>query len=221
MALQGLLHGLVGDAALLDAVESVDAEGELEVGVASDVVSADPFNEDEHELVAPMDDPFGDVVEAEPAEVMPPPLFAETGTEPAAFEATDPSALDGMDEPAEVDVLFHIAQLEERTLANIPVVPLVDAGRPDVGVSPPVADVMVRGVADSVRQLTEARISLTVPVGDRPEGVYELPAEVDHPRWLTVLGVVPREFRVIVGNPPLGEPARRDSLAVAPEGDDG
>jgi len=97
-------------------------------------------------------------------------------------------------------VSLRVAQLEDRTLANIPVIPLVDAGQPDVGISPPLADVMVRGVADSVRALTRSRFSITVPVGDLAEGVYFLPGQVDYPAWLTLIGLDPPEFQVIVGN---------------------
>jgi YbbR domain-containing protein len=107
---------------------------------------------------------------------------------------------------SEVEVAIALAPLVERTLANVPVVPLVDAGQPDVSVSPPVADVMVRGVADSVRALTAVRISVTLAVGDRGEGVYLLPGAVEHPPWLTLLGVSPPRFRAIVGDPPLTAP---------------
>jgi YbbR domain-containing protein len=103
----------------------------------------------------------------------------------------------------EVGAVIQVARMEERTLANVPVVPLVDAGRPAVGVSPPVADVMVRGVADSISRLTSDRLLVTVPVGDLPEGVYSMRGQVDYPAWMTLIGIVPREFQVIVGNPPL------------------
>ena len=94
-----------------------------------------------------------------------------------------------------------VAPLEDRTLANIPVIPLVDVGRPPVGVSPPVVDVMVRGVADSVRALTAHRFLVTVPVGDLDEGIYELKGQVDKPDWLEVVGLDPPSFQVIVGSP--------------------
>jgi len=105
-------------------------------------------------------------------------------------------------ERSEVSASFRVAPLEERTLANIPVIPLVDAGRPEVGVSPPVVDVMVRGVADSVQALDRKRFLVTVPVGDLPEGVYVLSGQVEYPPWLTLIGLTPAEFQVIVGNPP-------------------
>jgi hypothetical protein len=115
--------------------------------------------------------------------------------------------------PAQVRVRYLAAPLVDRTLANVPVVPLVDAGRPDVGVSPPVADVMVRGIADSVGTLTEGRLSVTVAVGQLPEGMYLLPGQVDCPPWLTLLGLAPAEFRVIVGDPPTLVPSEPDSAA--------
>lgn len=113
--------------------------------------------------------------------------------------------------PAQVQLRTAVAPLQERTLANVPVIPLVDAGQPDVGVSPPVADVLVRGVADSVQALTEARLIVTVAVGDLPEGQYILPGQVDCPPWLTLLGLVPAEFRVIVGDPPLPRSPRGET----------
>lgn len=103
----------------------------------------------------------------------------------------------------EVEVGFLVGQLEDRTLANIPVIPLVDAGRPDVGISPPVADVMVRGVADSVRALTRDRIAVVVPVDNLAEGVFVLAGQVVHPDWLTLIRLEPGQFQVIVGNPPI------------------
>ncbi|MFN2371566.1 MAG: YbbR-like domain-containing protein [Candidatus Krumholzibacteriia bacterium] len=120
--------------------------------------------------------------------------------------------------PAQVQAHAALAPLEERTLANVPVVPLVDAGQPDVGVSPPVADILVRGVADSVRALTEASLTVTVAVGDLPEGQYLLPGQVDCPPWLTLLRLVPAEFRVIVGDPPLGRTPRGGASGRAPGG---
>ena len=101
-----------------------------------------------------------------------------------------------------VQAAFLVGQLEDRTLANIPVIPLVDAGRPDVGISPPVADVMVRGIADSIRTLTKDRISVVVPVDNLSEGIFVLPGQVVHPDWVTLIRLDPPQFQVIVGNPP-------------------
>lgn len=104
-----------------------------------------------------------------------------------------------------VEVHFPVAALEDRTLANIPVVALVDAGTPDVAISPPVVDVMVRGVADSIQALTESRFMVTVPVGSRKEGIYVLAGQVDPPSWLTIIGLDPPLLQVIVGNPVLSD----------------
>jgi len=104
-------------------------------------------------------------------------------------------------EHPEVHVSLKVAPLEERTLANIPVIPLVDAGQPEVGVSPPVVDVMVRGVADSIRTLDRSRFLVTVPVGGLGEGIYTLAGQVEFPPWLTLIGLDPAEFQVIVGSP--------------------
>jgi YbbR domain-containing protein len=109
---------------------------------------------------------------------------------------------------------FRVARLEERTLANIPVIALVDAGQPEVGISPPVVDVMVRGVADSVRALQGDRIMVTVPVGHLGQGVHMVAGQADIPPWLTLIGLDPTEFQVVVGHL---EPIKADSLRQAAE----
>ncbi len=118
----------------------------------------------------------------------------------------------------EVQVAFLVGKLEDRTLANIPVIGLVDAGRPDVGISPPVADVMVRGIADSVRALTEDRISVIVSVDNLDEGIFELEGEVLLPDWIRWYRLDPPQFQVIVGNPPI---LRDNPRTVTDEEDQG
>lgn len=115
-------------------------------------------------------------------------------------------------ERSEVSASFKVASIEDRTLANIPVIPLVDSGQVEVGVSPPVVDVMVRGVADSVQALDRSRFLVTLSVGSLPEGIYNLPGEVEYPSWLTLIGLDPPEFQVIVGNPT--PEVQADSTAV-------
>ncbi len=78
-----------------------------------------------------------------------------------------------------VDV--RVAQIEGRTLANIPVVPLIDADQAEVAFSPPVAEVMVRGPADSVRALVPARISVTIPLSGLAEGIHHMPRQLESP----------------------------------------
>ncbi len=114
----------------------------------------------------------------------------------------------------DVYVGFRVARIEERTLANIPVIPLVDAGQPEVGVSPPVVDVMVRGVADSVRALKGARIMVTVPVGHLVRGVHMVAGQVSAPPWIDVIGLDPATFQVVVGDL---DPFEADSLRNAAE----
>lgn len=107
-------------------------------------------------------------------------------------------------EPAQdkVGINFRVGKLATRTMANIPVIGLVDAGRPEVGISPPVADVVIKGFADSLKVLTEDRISVIVTVGNRTEGIYFLEGEVVHLDWPTSIELIPAQFQVIVGNPP-------------------
>jgi YbbR domain-containing protein len=126
-------------------------------------------------------------------------------------------------ERSEVSASFKMAAIQDRTLANIKVIPLVDQGQLEVGVSPPVVDVMVRGVADSVRALDRSRILVTVPVGSLAEGVHVLSGQVEYPPWLTLIGLKPSEFQVIVGNPPsMPDTSSADpGLGPEPAPDDG
>jgi YbbR domain-containing protein len=101
----------------------------------------------------------------------------------------------------EVQVAFRVGRLERRVLANIPVVALVDAGRPEVGVSPPVADVTVEGFADSLRILTRDRISVVVSADTLDVGLHRRKGQVVAPDWVTFSEMNPSEFQVIVGNP--------------------
>ena len=101
----------------------------------------------------------------------------------------------------QVSLDCQVAKITDRTLANISVIPLVDSGMPQVGVSPPLVDVMVRGVADSVAALSANRLLVTVSVGTREEGIYQLPGQIDSPDWLEIIGLDPPEFQVIVGRP--------------------
>jgi len=100
---------------------------------------------------------------------------------------------------AEVAVTVNVAELEERVLANVPVIPLVDADQADVAVSPPVCDLMVRGPADSVRALTAADLTVTIPLSGLGEGMHEVRGEVSHPAWVTQVAVEPEVFLVIIG----------------------
>lgn len=103
----------------------------------------------------------------------------------------------------EVQASFQVGKLETRTLANIPVIGLVDAGRPEVGISPPVADVMLEGYSGWIRGLTEDEVSVVVKTGNLDEGIYLLEGEVVRPDWVTSVSLSPRQFQVIVGSPPL------------------
>jgi len=101
----------------------------------------------------------------------------------------------------EVTVNYGVGILAERTLADVPVVVLKRVGEAEVGVSPARTDVMVRGVADSLRVLDRARLRVTVQASGLTPGVHLLPAQVEAPDWVTVIGLDPEQFQVIVGAP--------------------
>lgn len=105
-------------------------------------------------------------------------------------------------EISEIRIAILLGRLETRILANIPVVPLVDAGRPDVGISPPVADVTVEGLADSILVLTRDRISVVVSTDTLDVGIHHRSGQVVCPDWVVFSRSDPPAFQVIVGNPP-------------------
>lgn len=100
---------------------------------------------------------------------------------------------------AEVTVDYGVGQLAERTLADIPIEVVAQPPGLEVGVSPARADVMVRGVADSLRVLQRSRLRITIEAADLEPGEHMLSAHVDAPDWITVIGLDPALFQVIVG----------------------
>jgi YbbR domain-containing protein len=101
----------------------------------------------------------------------------------------------------EVSVSYGVGVLAERTLADVPVIVLTGAGEPEVGLLPVRADVLARGVADSLSVLDGSRLRITVQASGLAPGVHLLPAEVEAPAWVTVIGLEPSQFQVIVGPP--------------------
>lgn len=99
----------------------------------------------------------------------------------------------------EVDVVYGVGMLAERTVADVPV--RVTGAEPglEAGLSPPLVDVLVRGVADSLRVLAPARLGVTVAVDGLAPGLHLLPGEVTAPAWVTVIGLAPAQFKVVVG----------------------
>ena len=99
----------------------------------------------------------------------------------------------------EVDVSYSVGVLAERTIADVPVTASdVEEGL-EVALSPARADVMVRGVADSLRALVPARLTVSVSASGLPAGLHVLPGEVSAPPWVTVIGLEPGQFQVVVG----------------------
>ncbi len=103
-------------------------------------------------------------------------------------------------EVSKVQVSVTVATLEERILANVPVIPLVDAGQADVAVSPPVCDVLVEGPADSVKALVPADLAVTIPLNGLEHGMHNIRGDVDHPAWVTKISLDPATFLVIIGD---------------------
>lgn len=108
----------------------------------------------------------------------------------------------------EVQVVYGVGVLAERTIADVPVRATgVEPGL-EAGLSPLLVDVMVRGVADSLRLLAPSRLRVTVAAGGLAPGLHLMPGEVAAPSWVTVIGLAPAQFRVVVG--PALESARAD-----------
>lgn len=111
----------------------------------------------------------------------------------------------------EVKVSFAVGLLAERTLADVAVRAGGEAGGAEVAVSPSHVDVLVRGVADSLRALEPGRLSVTVGTAGLAPGLHLLPGEVTAPAWVTVIGLDPAQFQVVVGpRPATGNGDRRD-----------
>jgi hypothetical protein len=100
-----------------------------------------------------------------------------------------------------VRVEIPITSVDERIVANVPVV-TTDGGDGRVtGISPPVCDILVRGPADRVASLSPTELSVSVPVDGLESGVHRLVGEVAHPGWVIAVRVEPEAFMVIVDRP--------------------
>lgn len=100
-----------------------------------------------------------------------------------------------------VQVVVPIVTLDERVIANVPVVPLDSGERSAALISPPVCDVLVRGPADSVGALSPARLVVSIDVAGLDVGVHQASASLSVPGWATAFSVEPAEFMVIVEEP--------------------
>lgn len=96
-----------------------------------------------------------------------------------------------------VTVLVPVVEVDERVVANVPVV----SAMPGVGISPPVCDVLVRGPADSVAALTPDQLRVMVPLAELGVGVHQATGQVEHPDWVTAVRLDPESFLVIVDGP--------------------
>jgi len=105
-----------------------------------------------------------------------------------------------------VTLSVPVARLDERVLANVPVLVVADTDMGEPGVSPPVCDVLVRGPADSVAAMRPDRLLVTVPVAGLEPGVHQVVGQVQHPPWVTSIQLTPAQFMVLVGDAP--EPPR-------------
>lgn len=103
-----------------------------------------------------------------------------------------------------VQVSVPVVRLDERVVANVPVLAEETGELFEVGVSPPVCDVLVRGPADSVAILTAADLRVTVPVAGFSAGMHQVIGKVQHPGWVIAVRLEPESFMVILELP---EPA--------------
>ncbi|MBD3222706.1 hypothetical protein GF314_15845 [bacterium] len=100
-----------------------------------------------------------------------------------------------------VRVEIPVTPIDERVVANVPVV-TTDGGDGRVtGISPPVCDILVRGPADRVAALSPTELAVTIPVDGLEPGVHRLVGEVTHPDWVIAVRVEPEAFMVIVDRP--------------------
>lgn len=78
----------------------------------------------------------------------------------------------------EVKVSYGIGLVAERTLADVVVRAGGQPGGAEVAVSPAHTDVLVRGVADSLRALAPGRVTVTVATAGLSPGVHLLPGKL-------------------------------------------
>jgi YbbR domain-containing protein len=99
---------------------------------------------------------------------------------------------------ASVRVTVPVTRLDERVVANVPVLAETSGQLFEAGVSPPVCDVLVRGPADSVAAMTSAELRVTVPVDNLGVGVHQVIGQVQHPDWVIAVRLDPETFMVIL-----------------------
>lgn len=107
-----------------------------------------------------------------------------------------------------VRVTVPVATVDERIIANVPVLAVRDGGTADAGISPPVCDVLVRGPADSVASLQPGRLAVSVALGGLASGVHRVTGEVEHPDWVIAVRLEPETFMVILGEDEASEERR-------------
>lgn len=191
----------------------VDRVDSLAVPVAVEVIGAVPGD---RILMAPVTADPDSVLLIGPSRFL---LQAAAGTEPLdlskqrestrALRRLAPSSPHLQARPEAVALEVRIAELGSRAFEHVPVVPLVDAGQSPVEVFPPVANLVVQGPADSMRVITAADISLTLPLTGLDPGVHHLGAQVLLPEHFSLVSLEPEDFMIVIGNGAGGEGARR------------
>lgn len=104
-------------------------------------------------------------------------------------------------ESTTVRLTVPVIRLDDRVVANVPVLAEAAGELFDVGVSPPVCDVLVRGPADSIATLTAADLRVTVPIADSAAGMHQVIGMVQHPAWVIAVRLEPESFMVILEEP--------------------
>lgn len=95
-------------------------------------------------------------------------------------------------------VTVPVALLGTVVVPDVPVIPLVENDGYEVGVLPPVCDVLVRGPVDSLAVLVPSRLTVTVLVAGLPAGEHRVPGQVRYPPWVVAIQLDPATFVVFV-----------------------
>ena len=103
-------------------------------------------------------------------------------------------------ELTEIAIRANIDREVMKTLGNIPVVWIGDEGQPDAVVSPPVADVMVRGPGTAMDDQVRSQVVVSIPLTGLNAGIYRLAGQVALPDHLHLVAVEPDSFMVIIGD---------------------
>ena len=99
--------------------------------------------------------------------------------------------------PSQIPITFHLDIETEKSFKNISV-KIVKEEDMKVTVNPPSADITVSGPKSIISKLSKQNITISIDVGNKNIGKYNLPAEISLPEGVNFVKCEPSEFTVII-----------------------